>query len=172
VSDIGDQLQPYGVSQRGLKLIALKTLGLGTIAASGAIAVAVTTFGPAELGLRSSESDTYLQLKRHPTWLQYLPSEPPDGRVSVATLNQNTVQGVPSRRIDLVVEGPHSGVSLCFAPSRQVLIQACPGSTVLGRSTRDIDQPWVSQMGATDLDMLALLNGAPPTLDEARSLTS
>lgn len=134
----------------------------------GGLAVAL---GPAELGLGSSKSDVYVQVEDDPSWLGYLPADTED-QFSVASLTESEVGGAVVRRVDLVEDGSDSVVSLCFAPTMELLEEACPTWQRLGKTTRDIDAPWVSQLGSNDLGLLRLLNAPELSLDEADLLDS
>ncbi|MCW2784608.1 MAG: hypothetical protein JWP74_1125 [Marmoricola sp.] len=141
------------------------------VGAAGVATAATFAFGPAELGRGSTHSDNLTQVKADPTWLDYLPG-PSDTRFQLSSLTSTTVSGDVTRRVDLFDDQHHASVSLCFADSRAHLQAACPGASVLGQISRDVDQPWVALVGNGRLDYLALLSEPAPTLAQATYVSS
>lgn len=138
----------------------------------GAVACGVWALGPAELGLNSTPSDNYKTVQRDPSWLGYLPAETTKTSIEVTSLTKDSVDGDNTRRVDLLERDHHASVSLCFAKSEKALQASCPGARVLGKIGRPVEEPWVGQLGTSEVDFLALLNKQAPTLDEADSIKS
>lgn len=148
------------------KLVVLVAAGVG------AVVSAAWALGPAELGRDSTTSDNYKVVQHDPSWLQYLPSESSAADIEVGSLTKETIDGDTTRRVDLLEKGHRDSVSLCFASSEANVQAACPGARVLGKTNRQVDEPWVGQLGDSDVDFLALLDGPAPTLAEADSIKS
>lgn len=138
----------------------------------GALAFGAWAFGPAELGLRADSSDNYKTVQHDPSWLKYLPSETAEADIEVTSLTKESLDGEQTRRVDLLEKGHRDSVSLCFATSKRNLRSGCPGARLLGETSRAVDEPWVGQLGSSQVDFLALLNKPAPTLDEADSIKS
>lgn len=137
------------------------------IGGSGIAVASVVALGPAELGRGSEPSDNLRLVRADPTWLSYLPSTAGAPELALASLTRELVDGSATRRVDLLVVSRREPVSLCFADSRAHLVAACPGARVLGQISRDVDQPWIAQIGSSSVDFRSLLSGPVPTLANA-----
>ena len=134
---------------------------VAVVGAVAALTVAVSAFHPDSVFYKTVESE--------PSWLAYLPASHDGLDLVPAGLNSENATGNDMRRVDLMDGGRDEVVSLCFASTRKAVLEACPGSTYLGRSTRDeIDLPAMSQIGKTrgSRDWLSLLSSPTPQLED------
>jgi len=134
---------------------------VAVVGAVAALTVAVSAFHQHSVFYKTVESD--------PSWLAYLPASNDGLDLGPAGLNSENATGNDMRRVDLMDGGRGEVVSLCFASTRKAVLEACPGSTYLGRSTRDeIDLPAMSQIGKSpgSRDWLSLLSSPTPQLED------
>lgn len=122
------------------------------------------------MSLPQDHSDNYRAVRDDPSWLGYLPV-PRDGIEPKVTGFQPNDSAIESLRVDLLVEPAGDSVSLCFAATEEEAGQVCGRrAAVLGRTERDVELPWVSQLGETEVDLLDHLGAPVPLVDEVPSL--
>ncbi len=149
----------------------MRTKVVGGIAAAVIIAVgAGALVGGAVLGVDAGPSENQALVERDSSWLGYLPVPIGDVEPVVTTISEAD-STTRARRVDLLLEPSQDSVSLCFSATEQDAQQACgDGTTLLGRTDRDVDLPWVSLVGDTDVDLLAHLRAPSPAPDGVPSL--
>jgi hypothetical protein len=125
----------------------------------------------AALGVTASasqqHSDFYKTVESDRSWLAYLPASGAGLDLGPVGLNAEDATGNDMRRVDLMDHGRDTVASLCFALTEKAVLEACPGSTYLGRATRrSMDLPAMSQIdkGPGSRNWLDLLSSPTPRL--------
>lgn len=145
-------------------------VGVGSAVAVIAVVGGGALVLDARPGLDASPPENQALVEQDPSWLGYLPV--PLGDVEPTVTGMSKADSVTeARRVDLIVEPSQEDVSLCFSATEQDARQACGAdATLLGRTDREVDLPWISLIGDTDVKLLDHLRAPTPTPDDVPSL--
>ena len=140
----------------------------GVALAAAAVCTGCSALDAAGLGFDSVPSDNQAAVEKDPTWLGYMPT-PTDG-VTPAVTSFQAPESNLGRSVNLSIEPGYDSVYLCFAETERELATRCETGKVLGRTDRDVAEPWVAVVGETDVDLMAHLQAPIPSLEDVPSL--
>lgn len=146
--------------------LGMKAGAAGVLAVAALVTAGAVILGPGELRLPADHSSNYVQVVDDPEWLGYLPPDVEDPDFSLSGMNSQSGELGEVWRVDLVVPSTKESPSLCFGASAEAVEEQCPGSVILGQTDRDVDLPWVGQIGESSTDWLALLGPDAPEISD------
>lgn len=125
--------------------------------------------GPGELGREGEPSSLQVAVEKDPSWLGYMPVLV--GGVEPEVTSFQGPEGNLGRSVDIRVQPSGEIVYLCFAKTEQELASKCETGRVLGKTDRDVAEPWIAVVGPTDVDLMNHMKAPIPELEDVPSLS-
>lgn len=114
-------------------------------------------------------SDLQVAVDKDPSWLGYMPT--PTDEVQPTVTSFQGAESNLGRSVDVRVEPAYDMVYLCFAETEKDLATKCETGKVLGKTDRDIAEPWIAVVGETDVDLMEHMKAPIPKLEDVPSLS-